>query len=46
MLLERMLKKGEDSQTIGFVEMPNLDKMSNKELLELYIKLKKETNDE
>jgi hypothetical protein len=41
MLLERMLKNGTDDQTVGFLQTPNLDKMSNKELLELYVKLKK-----
>jgi hypothetical protein len=41
MLLERMLKNGTDDQTVGFLQTPNLDTMSNKELLELYVKLKK-----
>jgi integrase len=42
LLMKKMLRKGEDSQTIGFIEMPNLDMMSHKQLLELYVKLKKE----
>jgi hypothetical protein len=46
MLLERMMKGGTDNQTVGFIQMPNLDAMSNKELLELYVKLKKEMKDE
>jgi hypothetical protein len=29
MLLERMQRKGTDNQTIGFIEMPNLETMSN-----------------
>jgi integrase len=41
MLLERMMKGGTDNQTVGFLQMPNLDTMPNKELLELYVKLKR-----
>lgn len=44
MLLKRMLRNGTDNQTLGFIEMPNIDAMSNKQLLELYVKLKKEEN--
>ena len=40
MLLERMLRGESDNQTVEFIQMPNLDIMSNKELLELYVKLK------
>jgi integrase len=46
MLIERMLRKGESSQAIGFIEMPNLDMMSHKQLLELYVKLKKEEKEQ
>lgn len=44
MLLKWMIRNGTDNQTLGFIEMPNIDAMSNKQLLELYIKLKKEEN--
>lgn len=42
MLMERMMKGGTGKQTVGFIQMPDLDAMSHRELLELYVKLKKE----
>jgi site-specific recombinase XerD len=46
MLIERMVRNGIGSQTgnqtLGFIELPNIDAMSNKQLLELYVKLKRE----
>ena len=44
MLLKRMLRNGTDNESLGFIEIPNIDAMSNKQLLELYVKLKKEEN--
>lgn len=46
LLIRKMLRMGEGSQTLGFIEMPNLDMMSHKQLLELYVKLKKEEKEQ
>ena len=46
MLFERMMTGKTDSQNLGFMVMPNLDAMPNKQILELYVKLKRETNEQ
>jgi integrase len=41
-LIERMANEKRDSTTIGLIEMPNLEAMSSREILELFLKLKRE----
>lgn len=41
-LIERMAHEKRDSTTIGLIEMPNLGTMSSREILELFLKLKRE----
>ncbi len=41
MLIARMAFEKKDSTTIGLIEMPNLEAMSSREVLELYVKLRR-----